>query len=163
MKWKIAPIIWNTICSILGITLPLNKITFATFTKGKTNYRLSLQIPQAFQPYKIYNIWSWDDTPTKYFKNSSINRHYIAFNKNVNKTLLKYQTNGRLSLEMWWAFQQYQIHKFWKCKISQNNWNTICYIIGIILPLNKTTFATFTKYRTNVMLTLEIWERKSVV
>jgi hypothetical protein len=37
------------------------------------------------------------------------------------------------------------------------NWNTICHIIGIILPLNKNTLATFTKYRTSVMLTLEIW------
>ena len=44
LKCIIAPNIWNKNCSIIGITLPLNKNAFATCIKYKTNTVLSLQI-----------------------------------------------------------------------------------------------------------------------
>jgi len=80
--------------------LPIFKCILKRFPTYQTMVMVGFYTQQAFQPYKIYNIWSWDDTQLNILKNNSINRHYIAFNKNVNKTLLKYQTNGRLSLEM---------------------------------------------------------------
>jgi hypothetical protein len=36
---------------------------------------------QAFQIYKFYQIWSWDDTPINYFSKCSINGHYHALIK----------------------------------------------------------------------------------
>ena len=38
--------------------MPLNKTTLATFTKHRTNVRLTLEIKRAFQEYQVYKIWS---------------------------------------------------------------------------------------------------------
>ena len=49
----------------MGIKLPSNKVTFATFTKCKTNYMLSLEIKLAFQQYQICKFWSSFAYPIK--------------------------------------------------------------------------------------------------
>ena len=84
----------------MSYSFPISKMCSKRFPLVKTMVMVSFYIQQAFQLYKIYNIWSWYDTPTNYFNN--------------------------------------------------------CYIIGIILPLNKTTFATSIKYKTSTVLSLEI-------
>ena len=47
--------------------MPLNKNTFATFTKYRTNVMLTLEIWRAFQAYQIYKIWSSFATPNNSF------------------------------------------------------------------------------------------------
>ena len=38
--------------------MPLNKTTLETFTKHRTNVRLTLEIKRVFQAYQVYKIWS---------------------------------------------------------------------------------------------------------
>jgi hypothetical protein len=52
------------------------------------------------------------------------------------------------------ASNPYLDHTFWKWRTTQINLNTIYHIIGIILPLIKTTCATSIKYKTKGMLSL---------
>ena len=54
------------------------------------------------------------------------------------------------------AVQPYKFHKILKCISAPNIGNHNCSIMIITLPLNKSTFATFTKYRTDGMMSLEI-------
>ena len=45
---------------------------------------------------------------------------------------------------------------FWSGYETPTNYFNNCYIIGIILPLNKTTCVTFIKHKTNTELSLQI-------
>ena len=62
-----------------------------------------------------------------------------------------------------WACISHKLHHhikfitFWNDIVLQIFVLSIITLIGIILPLNKNALATFTKYRTNVILTLEVW------
>ena len=83
---------------------------------------------------------------------------YMAYSfpisKNAYKMFPKPKTRVMVGYYTSLAFNLCLGHKFWKCIIAPIIWNANCSIIGISWPLNKITFSTSTKYRTNGMLSL---------
>ena len=82
----------------MAFFLPHFQNAFETFPNCKTSLMVVLYSEPAFQIYKFYQIWSWDDTPINCFTKCSINGHYHALNQNTNKIFQQTRTKGMLSL-----------------------------------------------------------------
>ena len=84
----------------MAYSFPISKNAFKMFPNPKNMVMVGYYISQASHPYLVHNFLNFIFATINCFTNCSINRHYIAFNQNANKTFQKLQTNTMLSLQI---------------------------------------------------------------
>ena len=119
-------------------------------------YFLYFHICPGSSKNKLYKCWTWIKLLLLKIYKTSL--YVIFFPISQISWELFPNANTKLLVVIYIAQapNPYLDHTFWRGIITPINLNTIYYIIGIILPHNKVTFTTFTKYRTDGMLSLQI-------
>ena len=122
----------------------------------KTKYSCASIFVQEVPRINLNKIWHG----FKFYFSKYAKHHNMAYSFPISKVHFKMfpktRTRVMVSFYISQAFNPCLDHKFWKCIIAQIIWNTFGSIIGITLPSNKVTFATFTKCKTNYMMSWEI-------